>query len=358
MDTISIHKARPLQNNIDLSESRLQHVAGEYANMQSMLAEWDGGVQAYPETEALWFYLQQHAMGLAERALDNDEPMGEFTPFITAYHTDIPRKTLRMFYYLLLICTRETRHANGGPQKTALYNKYPNIQYFHREDISDSSGASYVTAMLAAMPDVSLGEYTQFLVDAFGCSYSSGYGGKAWAAVATPLNEFVKGNISAEILMDTAFTLEHNNGQIFNKGMLYHNGNDLATRKILDVQRSGQIPQLIAENKYDLGSFISGDMQNYVSAFSKLDSGFTGGVNWSIVKDIHGHATWTQYIQVNEGMDWKAKLQKIKDDAAALIQQAKLKEVAAKAKEAAEALLKGSFEILPGVIIPKGKRSL
>jgi hypothetical protein len=65
--------------------------------------------------------------------------------------------------------------------------------------------------------------------------------------VAHTLNRVVHGEISMEAFMDTAWTLEHNNGAIFNKGMLYTMyGPNLA--KILDVQRAGMIPQLMAES--------------------------------------------------------------------------------------------------------------
>lgn len=344
-DTLKYHKARPLQSNIDLSEASLKSVINKYEIMRSGLTANEGAILAKPETEALWFYVQQHAMSLIERKLDPEEPVGKFGPYIEKYHNEVHWKTLRMFYYLLLICTRESRHAGSG--RTTVYKKYPEIETFHRNHVQDTSADASIAAMLDKAPDVTLGRYTQFLVDMFKVAkYSAGFGGKAWMQIAIPLNDFVQGKISAEIMMDTAFTLEHNNGQIFNKGMLYHGGHKKIMHKILDVQRSGQVPQLIA-NDCDLTAYITTDLRKYVTEFAQLDSGFSGTVDWTQVKDIHGNAAWTSEIATQKASDPKANW---KEKLAAKIE-------AAKAKAAKIALLKGSYEIWPGLSIPKGKRS-
>lgn len=349
MDTISYHKARPLQSNIDLSEASLRHVTGGYASMKARLTAHDGGVMAKPEADALWFYVQQHAMGLVERNVDNDEPLGKYTEFVEQYHAKAQLKTLRMFYYLLLICTRESRHMKSGAGKTKVYNKYPNIVDFHNTYVQDQSHDAAVNAILENAPDVTLGEYTQFLVDAFTFpAYNSGYGGKAWKSVAKPLNQFVKGEISAEILMDTAFTLAHNNGPIFNKGMLFKNYSGSNLIKILDVQRSGQIPQLIAHHYSEFNQFINTEMQQYVENFSKLDSGFGGRVDWTQVKNVHGQACYAAEIAAQTAADKGLNI----------VEKFKAKVAEAKAKAAKLALLKGSYEIFPGVKVAKGKRSV
>ena len=355
MDTMAHQKNRPLQTNIDLSEARLQHVMKQYTHLRNDLLANDGAIEVNPETDALWFYVQQHAMSLAARNLDDDEPMGDYQDYVEKYHVVGQRKVMRMFYYLLLITTRESRHAKSGAGKTKLYNKYPNIVHFHKNYVQDSSAASAIQALIDNAPDITLGEYTDFLVSAFTMpGYNGGYGGKAWAAIARPLRDFVHGKISAEILMDTAWTLEHNNGQIFNKGMLYHNGNGQVLHKILDVQRSGQVPQLIAHHYSELSNYIPADMTKYVDDFKRIDSGFGGRVDWHQVKDIHGNAKYHSEKAAQDAaggnQNWKQKLAAIQ--AAAAEKAAKMKAQAAKA-----ALLKGAIEILPGTWVPKGKRS-
>jgi hypothetical protein len=346
MSTFGYHKTRPLQNNIDLSGVSLQEVMKNYPKLRTDLDQFDGETQATPEKEALWFYVQQHAMSLAERTLHPEEPLGEYEDFVTRYHDEMHWKVLRMFYYLLLICTRESRHAGGAQGKKKVFDMHPEMKHFHSNYVQDSSASSAIQAIIDNAPDVTLGEYTQFLVRMFTYpSYSAGYGGKAWKEIAVPLNEFVQGNISAEIMMDTAFTLEHNNGSMFNKGMLYNNYSGASLKKILDVQRSGQIPQLIAHHMADLNSYITQDMQDYVTVFSKLEPGFSGRVDWSKVLNIHGSIAYKNLVNATtaNAQTWKEKL------------DANIKK--AKAAAAKLALLKGSYEIMPGVQIPKGKRS-
>ena len=355
MDTLAHQKQRPLQTNIDLSEASLRHVMQQYTHLRTDLQANDGSIEAKPETDALWFYVQQHAMSLAERNLDADEPMGDYKEYVEQYHKTGQRKVMRMFYYLLLITTRESRHAKSGTGKQNLYAKYPNIVDFHKNHVQDSSASSAIQALIDNAPDITLGEYTNFLVNAFTMpGYGGGYGGKAWAKIARPLNDFVQGKISAEILMDTAWTLEHNNGQIFNKGMLYHNGNSSVLHKILDVQRSGQVPQLIAHHYSELNKYIPGAMTLYVSDFTRIDAGFGGRVDWHQVKNIHGTACYHNEIKAQDAVQgdqsWKQKLVAIKQ--VALDKAKKLKSQAAKA-----ALLKGAIEILPGTWVAKGKRS-
>lgn len=355
MDTMSQHKKRPLQSNIDISQARLQHVAAGYSKLKETLTEWDGDTIAHPEQEALWFYLQQHAVGLVDRALEADEPLGAYRTFVESYHTDVHYKALRMFYYLLLICTRESRHASGKALSN-LYNAYPEIGKYHVDHVSDTSAGEAVNSMLLKAPDVSLGDYTEFLVKSFtNCSYSGGFGGKAWASIAKPLRDFVHGKISAEILLDTAFTLEHNNGNIFNKGMLYK-GVSSNLGLILDVQRSGQIPQLIAnkgKTNININKFITMTMIHYVQQFTILESSFSNLVDWEGVLNINGHKAYMNYVPEKQPTK-KEQIQAAAESLAAAVAEKKAKH---KAKDAAAALLKGSFEPFLGVYVPKVKRS-
>ena len=351
METIRQHKARPLSRNIDLSGVSLQEVMQNYGKLKQDLLDAEGTIKVVPENDALWFYLQQHAMSLIERRLSPEEPVRQYGDFLNRYHSEMQPKTLRMFYYLLLICTRESRHMGGTPGKKKLWAKYPNIRDFHNDYVQDSSADAAVQAIIDNAPDVTLGEYTQFLVDAFIFpTYSGGFGGKAWEEVATPLNEFVQGRISAEIMMDTAFTLAHNNGPIFNKGMLYNNYSPYLNL-ILDVQRSGQIPQLIASNENDIKKFITPRMVEFIADFSAIESGFGGEVDWGIVKNIKGQVAYKQKIKSNTMVEkWQAKLAEKKKAAAEALKKAK-------AAAAKKALLAGSLEIMPGLLVPKSKRS-
>lgn len=338
MDTLSYHKQRPLLSNMDLTNSRLVHVMGEYENAKKMLTNYEGAVKANPEKEALWFYVQNHVMGLIRKAVDNEEPLRKYQHFVDTYHTDINRKTIRMFYYLLLICTRESRHMKSGPGRNNLWKKYPNIYNYHSNYVQDKSEGQAVTSMMENAPDVSLGEYTQYLVDAFQFpGYNPGFGGKTWKAVAEPLRDFVHGHISAELLMDAAFSLAHNNGPIFNKGMLYTPFNTSELNRILDVQRSGQIPNVIMHPIKI--KHIEPQMVEYVRAFSKLCSDVSGLVNWKIVKNINGHS-----IYQSEIMQQNAEMMK--------------KNVAGTNEVPVTPVKATHIEIMEGMYVAKGERSL
>jgi hypothetical protein len=359
-DTLKYHKNRPLQTNLDLSGASLKHVMGQYAALKTNLVELDYGVKQKPESDALWFYVQQHAMGLIQRTYDDDEPLGEAHSFVKSYHNSIQQKSLRMFYYLLLICTRESRHMGSGSY--ALFQKFPAMENFHANHIQDKSHDDAIKAITDNAPDVTLGEYTEFLYRAFTIpKYGSQFGGKAWARIAKPLRDFVHGKISAEILMDTAFTLAHNNGAIFNKGMLYDMYNNSALTLILDVQRSGQIPQLIANPDSIVSSYITNSMHMYVEEFATLNPDFGGRVDWTQVKSIGGVPCY--YSQINaqkseeKNTSFMGKLAAVKAQAEAKKAQAEAKLAQEKAQAAKLALLKGSFEIMPGVLVAKGKRS-
>ena len=48
------------------------------------------------------------------------------------------------------------------------------------------------------------------------------YGGKPWATIAEHGLKFTQGKMNAEMFIDQAFSLEHNNGNMFNKDFLFH----------------------------------------------------------------------------------------------------------------------------------------
>ena len=131
-----------------------------------------------------------------------------------------------MFFYLLLICTRESRHtkdAVSSPFIKGLGKKYGDGCTGFWSSIKGTGSSGAAERLRNSPPDVLLGDYTKFLADMFnGGQFSGGYGGVAWGAVAVVLRDYSIGAISAEMMMDTAFTLCHNNGPIFNKGMLFN----------------------------------------------------------------------------------------------------------------------------------------
>lgn len=240
-----------------------------------------------PEEDALLFYMMNHAVSVVAQKVNPLAPLGKYLPVVEAYHSTLSILSVRMFYYLLLICTRESRHVKNESTSSLAENVTKNYGLPCKEFLyyirgSGSDGA--VSKLMSHAPKVTLGTYTQMLSYVFhNGHFSGGYGGHAWGKVADVLRDFVHGTISAEAMMDTAFTLCHNNGPIFNKGMLFHSyDTDIYT--ILDVQRSGQMPQMVANKET---SHITTRVQSlFSSCVEVLPEEFSGYVDWYKVEAL------------------------------------------------------------------------
>lgn len=300
-----------------------------------------------PERDAVVFYMLNHAVSLVRQRCHVYEPLGAYMPLMEAYHVELAARASRMFSYLLLICTRESRHdkaSSTSSEYKALISKYGSkITDFHKglKGLSSSGAADKVQA---SPPDATIGAYTSFLSDVFyKGTYSSGYGGKAWGAVADVLRDFVHGKLTAEMMMDTSFTLCHNNGPIFNKGMLFDTYSP-EIYKILDVQRSGQIPQLVASGGVTV-SKNSKVQSLWNTCVDLLGDTFSGHVDWFLVEELGALKSYSteqaqQVAKYGHPSKFKAKL---------AAEAAK-----AEAKSAAQlAQLKSQIEIFPGQYISK-----
>jgi len=275
MQTLAFHKSRPLTSAVKLADVPANVVFGKIP----------GFVQANkkvaPEVSALKFYMMNHAWGVIHLRNVPTAPLGKDEAVAEMYHSAQHGEAVRMFYYLLLICTRETRHAGKDQKKNEVMADFPKFKSYHSNYVNDTSNHELLTSMCLNVPDATLGEYTDWLVIMFmKCHYSSGFGGKAWGKVAKVLRDFVHGVITAEMMLDTAFTLAHNNGPIFNKGMLYDMYQGSEFIKILDIQAAGQIPQYICEGT---STFHMGVSNDYAKLRELVGDEFAGSVDWDEV---------------------------------------------------------------------------
>lgn len=286
--------------------------------------------QRNPEKTALWFYLLNHGMAEAREKLNTDSPLGEWDPIVSEYYKSGSEIAVRVFRYLLLICTRESRHIlKNGYWINGLGSDYSWAKAWLDSMPSDSHGA--VNYFLQNSYDVQLGDYVDMLYDVFNKgSWHSSYGGKKWGACAFPLREFVHGRITAEQLCDVAFTLAHNGGPIFNKGMLFsmYNGKDLI--KILDVQRAGMIPHLVKSGDFS----VSSEQKDYVELLEKLRGESFEYVNWFLVEHLGSKHKYPNEKQ--------AQVQKYGEPPEMAVAKAALKSPG----------LGNYLEIMPGVHVP------
>lgn len=257
-----------------------------------------------PETDAVLFYMLNHAVAIVQSKLHPLEDLGKYAKVVHTYHEQVALRVPRVFYYLLLICTREVRHersvASGGFWKK-MTAKYPNVSAFLK-NLHGKTRPQVVEAFREDPPSATIGEYCAAMVDIF-CqgSFYDKYGGPAWGKVASALYSFVRGEFSPELLLDTSFTLAHNTAPIFNKDMLYEQqssgGSALIT--ILDVQRSGQIPQMVSNNEV-LTSYRPIVKSMHQMCHLALGSVFEGHVDWFKVEGTLGAKGKNKYNAYKE----------------------------------------------------------
>lgn len=346
MKTLKDHQQRLLLRFTDFRNVPFSAVEPSRQKHLAFMAQKGIPQAAVPEREAINFYLKNHAMSVVAQKLDKCEPLGQFAWFAADYHDQLQQSVLRMFYYLLIICTREARHCNSTAADKVISKYHPTLKAFYPH-IADTASETSVAKMLSQPLQMTLGEYSDFLVDIFyKGSYSGGYGGKKWGAVADVFRGFVHGTLTGEMMLDTSYTLCHNNGPIFNKGMLFSMYGQ-AIKEILDVQRAGMIPAYIRDIsngvQYLSNGHVTQDMREYVQKFSAYSPDFCASVDWKKVKELGALGSYSYKTASPTAAPTKGS--KVETFLAA--KKAK--------KEAAELALKeaNKFEILPGFTAQK-----
>lgn len=219
------------------------------------------GQDVSADDEALNFYIRNHVIAMILSGKSNYDELSEDEDLLFQnYHSYMNVALSRMFYYVLIICIRESRHLHNKPDLQSYIVSKTSIPAY---DFLCSIPDDPTTAMNMLKnnpPDIKLGDCVESMTLAFyKGDWSSAYGGKAWGDISKCLGSFVKGETTGEMFMDTAFTLAHNTGPIFNKGMLYQEQTS-AIYKILDVQNAGQIPEYIKQygggNDFNGGMFV------------------------------------------------------------------------------------------------------
>jgi hypothetical protein len=297
---------RPGCTHRNLGSVRLKHTAssvrhlltvGKDCHTMAGFPSTGENIQVSPERDAILFYLLSHAVSVIRKRYNIDQPLGDCLEILEMFHKEMAVRFVRMFSYLLLINTRESRHVKGKP--ITLVNGapiLPALSEFHGRirGITDPDAA--VASFYTNPPDVSLEQFTSFLTHVMyrGQFSSSSFGGPLkWGKIADCLHSFVTGKTTAEMMMDTAYTLEHNTSSIFNKGMLYQmSGSEMAM--ILDVQRSGQIPNYVVDKTTGIHSLCRDDdriQEVWKKCFHLLGEDFSGRyVDWVWVKLAAGDA--------------------------------------------------------------------
>ena len=263
------------------------HVPVSVAVLNDYLKNCNGVV--HPESEALKFYYSNHVFSLLSSKFDLHEPLPpEALSLARSYVKMSGDLVARLAYYVMMIIVREMRHVHASTSKVDSYaSKYgPNFSEFIKVIKGHAEGGA-VAHLRNSPPVMELGKFLKGMVNLFVTGgFSSGYGGKPWSNIADTLRKMVEGEITPEMFADTAFTLVHNGGPMFNKGMLYHHQNNTVLYKLLDVQRSGQVPQLVVEGGIP-PSLRPPEFENFSSEAVKLfPAELSGGVDWYKVESL------------------------------------------------------------------------
>lgn len=348
-NTLAYHQSRVLCAQRDMSDVPCYKVALALSQYQDKHSASDDG-HHNPEQQALWFYGMNHGVAMIQSRFAPLEPLPEWElGFVQRYHEELAPRAVRAFYYLLLICTREARHnqslKSDGPKMTEKFGK-PITDFF----VSIKGGESTIhQKFLTKPPQGTIGAYCEALCWQFyNSDWHGGYGGPAWGNIADCLHRFVTGEFSAEMMLDTIWTLSHNNGPVFNKQIFYsmYSG---AIFRVLDVQRSGQIPQAVLFDA-QIGKFASPELGKLMKHLKERFPEDVGDyVDWEVVEalgSVNKYPTEKQAQFAKHGMSEAAK----KAQEQVLLAQ-KAKEEAA--KKAAEEHAKQWFTVMPGVEVKK-----
>lgn len=358
--------ARPATMRRDFSQAPVAGVVSQLNQFMNCktLGDFTGSVGVdtlvgESERDAVIFYLMNHAVSVVRQRVGYFEDLGPHLPLINEYQRQLTQRSARMFYYLLLICTRESRHCKSdyhGSMWKKLVADYGQVAMNFHETIRGKGSNGAAEIFRSSPPKMALGPYTSFLADIFHKgNYNGGYGGPAWGAVADVLRDFVNGTLTAEMMLDTSFTLAHNNGPIFNKGMLFAGFNTSELLRILDVQRSGQVPQLVHNNesKWATDKQVS---KLFSLCQGTLGSCMEGYVDWFQVEALGAVGNYSSYQKAQTAKYGETGAEKIAKEKAEQLKakQEALQQAKNQAEvEALNAKLKeelGKYvQIMPGV---------
>lgn len=294
---------------------------------------------ARPEEEAVAFYALNHLAAIVQERFTLNEVLPDWADSVLqGYYAALSAQSTRLLYYLVLIVTRESRHVKNpvemAPKITSMGGQQ--VVKFNRTILGLAS-LDAALKFFSYPPDCTLGQYLDCLVVYFNeGKFSSSFGGLPWGEVATTVSNFVNGKTSMEIMVDTGYTLAHNNGPIFNKGMLYKPYQSASGFiRLLDIQRSGQMVELAMSAP---PSSMDADFSALVAlAVKNLPNVFGAVVDYKKVQDAGAVGNYSHTIKAQ-----KTKSPAAPSNSTAPISKDKAKTPPPVAKE---------FVVMPGEIV-------
>ena len=276
-----------------------------------------------PDMEILEFYaLNQH---LATQRLKDGNILDEnLIEAYKLYQGKVDDLSQKLFCYLFIICMAETKHSydfndNSNHEQDLIdwmagyaekFNKSPSDQKIQdmREKISDNykklqlsqykkmcgtfypqflecfnfldetfkkHPSDYTNTMIKRMlPSFKNSDLTIENILKTVCvifkkkSFNKSYGGDSWQNIANHALSFATGKINSEVFVDQAFSLEHNEGSIFNKEIIFNSVDIFSTTTTISKNKTTyQSKNTIAMSKtqFVLNMQHSGEILNFLS---------------------------------------------------------------------------------------------
>lgn len=252
---------------------------------------------ANPNNSALDFYALNHCAAIVKRMFTRNEPLPPWAEEVMKLYTAcVAEQGLRMLHYIMSITTREMRHwatyskmqgtnkASDKKEWDIVATKAGDAMVDFIQSLKGYDEDEAVDRYMLHPPKASLKQYlTGMSVVFHKGGWTGQFGGKKWGIVTDAALRMVTGETSMEMLVDTGYTLAHNGGPIFNKGMLYMHYDATSLYTILDTQASGQIPSLVLDpnsygvNKTPLATSVVTQVQK------ALPQEFKPLVDWDLV---------------------------------------------------------------------------
>lgn len=233
---------------------------------------------------AVQFYTLNKLATVIKDNIHNSVELREYEGVYKAYCDCVLEHGMQAFIYMLCICIKESRHlGNIAPQYTKLpaYDLWEalcsgfSVTKFIEKTHSDSPFGGVTICQLLDLLQIVYYDH----------SWGASFGGRKWGNINDQVKKLAAGDISLELLLDTVFTLAHNTGNIFNKGFMFTSVGQGTLIKILDVQRSGQMPEYVLEGVSSLGDTQTTELKDYISQVQPLQA-FNTEVDWELVNTL------------------------------------------------------------------------
>ena len=301
--TLAYCEGSPQKKRFDFTDRPLALIA------KATDAYKDSCSEVSPDVRALEFYACNHYYSRLTGLFTRNEKMPEWAvKLASTYHDVLVEQGERLMHYLLCIIVREARHAPtlSSSVQNGLKNVGGNVLLDFIVLIRGKSEMGAINNMLKNPPDLGAGRFVRGIEYLFDHGWGSGvggsFGGKPWGCISRCLGDFLTGKTSLEMMVDTAYTLAHNNGPMFNKGMMYKQYST-AFKTILDVQRSGQIPELVkykGDHQFMSSISLAGLTAITDLAYEHLPGDFGTYVDWYKVEECGSLVKYPEYKKMQD----------------------------------------------------------